>query len=128
MYLTLDTTIQYYVEKHLKQAVADYDIQNGAGAIAMDVNTGAILAMASLDGYDPNDFLAVSPAAQALVDAAATPEEASALLRQAQERQWRSKPLSDTYEPGSTFKIITLAMALDSGAVGLNDSFTWSCC
>ena len=123
LYLTLDTTIQYYVEKHLKQAVADYDIQNGAGAIAMDVNTGAILAMASLDGYDPNDFLAVSPAAQALVDAAATPEEASALLRQAQERQWRSKPLSDTYEPGSTFKIITLAMALDSGAVGLNDSF-----
>ncbi len=121
--LTLDATVQYYVEKHLKQAVRDYDIQNGAGAIAMDVNTGAILAMASLDSYDLNDFLAVSPEAQAAVDAAATPEEAAALLRQAQERQWRNKALSDTYEPGSTFKIITLAMALESGAVHLSDSF-----
>ena len=121
--LTLDTTIQYYVEKHLKQAVADYDIQNGAGAIAMDVNTGAILAMASLDGYDLNNFLAVSPEAQAVIDAAATPEEAEELLRQAQARQWRNKALSDTYEPGSTFKIITLSMALDSGAVTMNDSF-----
>ena len=121
--LTLDTTIQYYVEKHLKQAVADYDIQNGAGAIAMDVNTGAILAMASLDGYDLNDFLAVSPEAQAVIDAAETPEQAAELLRQAQARQWRNKALSDTYEPGSTFKIITLSMALDSGAVSMNDSF-----
>ncbi|MBR5343354.1 MAG: PASTA domain-containing protein [Oscillospiraceae bacterium] len=121
--LTIDTTIQYYVEKHLKQAVADYDIQNGAGAIVMDVNTGAILAMASLDGYDLNDFLAVSPEAQAAVDAAASPEEAAELLRQAQTRQWRNKALSDTYEPGSTFKIITLAMALDSGAVTMNDGF-----
>ena len=121
--LTLDTTIQYYVEKHLKQAVADYDIRNGAGAIAMDVNTGAILAMASLDGYDLNNFLAVSPEAQAVIDAAATPEEAAELLRQAQARQWRNKALSDTYEPGSTFKIITLSMALDSGAVTMNDGF-----
>ena len=121
--LTIDAGIQYYVEKHLKQAVADYDIQNGAGAIAMDVNTGAILAMASLDGYDLNNFLAVSPEAQAVIDAAATPEEAAELLRQAQARQWRNKALSDTYEPGSTFKIITLSMALESGAVTMNDSF-----
>lgn len=53
---TIDSTIQFYIEKHLKQAVEDYDIQNGAGAIAMDVNTGAILAMASLDNYDLNNF------------------------------------------------------------------------
>ncbi len=121
--LTLDSTVQYYVEKHLKQAVADYDIRNGAGAIAMDVNTGAVLAMASLDNYDLNDFLAVSPAAQAVIDAAATEEEAAELLREAQARQWRNKALSDTYEPGSTFKIITLSMALDSGAVHMTDGF-----
>ena len=120
---TVDSTIQYYIEKHLKQAVEDYDIQNGAGAIAMDVNTGGILAMASIDGYDLNDFLAVSEEAQAMIDAAATPEEARALLSAAQARQWRNKALSDTYEPGSTFKIITLSMALEEGAVSLDDSF-----
>ena len=120
---TMDASIQYYIEKHLKQAVEDYDIQNGAGAIAMDVNTGAILAMASIDGYDLNDFLAVSDKAQAVVDGAATPEEAQRLLAEAQTRQWRNKALSDTYEPGSTFKIITLSMALEEGAVTENDSF-----
>ncbi len=120
---TIDSTIQYYIEKHLRQAVADYDIRNGAGAIAMDVNTGAILAMASLENYDLNDFLAVSDQAQAVVDAAASPEEAAELLRAFQQRQWRNKALSDTYEPGSTFKIITLSMALDSGAVLMSDGF-----
>ena len=121
--LTLDATIQYYVEKHLRQAVADYDILNGAGAIAMDPKTGAILAMASLGDYDPNSFLAVSREAQAVIDSAATKEEASALLAEAQMRQWRNKALSDTYEPGSTFKIITLSMALEEGVVSLADSF-----
>ena len=121
--LTVDSTIQYYVEKHLKQAVEDYDIQNGAGAIAMDVNTGGILAMASIDGYDLNNFLDVSDEAQAIIDQAATQEEAAELLQQAQARQWRNKALSDTYEPGSTFKIITLSMALEEGAVDLSDSF-----
>ena len=120
---TLDSTIQYFVEKHLKQAVEDYDIKNGAGAIAMDVNTGAVLAMASLDGYDLNAFLDVSQEARAAVDAAESTEEAERLLREAQSRQWRNKALSDTYEPGSTFKIITLSMALEEGVVGLNDSF-----
>ena len=120
---TIDSAIQFYIEKQLRQAVADYDILNGAGAICMDVNTGAILAMASIDGYDLNNFLAVSPKAQAMVDAATTKEEAQRLLQQAQMRQWRNKALSDTYEPGSTFKIITLSMALEEGVVHKEDSF-----
>ena len=120
---TIDSAIQFYIEKHLKQAVEDYDIQNGAGAIAMDVNTGAVLAMASLDGYDLNNFLEVGDEARAAIDAAPTSEEAQALLSRAQARQWRNKALSDTYEPGSTFKIITLAMALEENAVSLDNSF-----
>ena len=120
---TIDTSIQYYIEKHLKQAVRDYDIQNGAGAIAMDVNTGEILAMVSLDGYDLNNFLDVSDDVKNLMNAAPTKEEADNILRQAQTKQWRNKALSDTYEPGSTFKIITLAMALEEGAADINDSF-----
>ncbi|MBQ3210330.1 MAG: PASTA domain-containing protein [Oscillospiraceae bacterium] len=120
---TLDSSIQYYVEKHLKQAVADYDIQNGAGAIAMDVNTGAILAMASLDGYDLNNFLDVSDEVKELAAAASDKEEKQRIISQAQTRQWRNKALSDTYEPGSTFKIITLAMALEEGLVSLSDGY-----
>lgn len=123
LFTTVDASIQYYVEKHLRQAVLDYDALNGAGAIAMDVNTGAILAMASLGDYDPNNFLAVSEDAQAVIDSAATKEEAAQLLRDAQARQWRNKALSDTYEPGSTFKIITLSMALEEGKVSAGDSF-----
>ena len=120
---TIDSGIQYYVEKHLKQAVEDYDIQNGAGAIVMDVNTGALLAMASLDNYDLNHFLRVGDKARAAIEAEEDEEQAQALLRLAQTRQWRNKALSDTYEPGSTFKIITLAMALEEGAVDLKSSF-----
>ena len=77
---TLDAAIQYMIEKHLEQAIADFDIQNGAGAICMDVNTGAILAMVSLDGYDLNAFLDVSDEAQAFIDAADSEEEAQRRL------------------------------------------------
>ncbi len=120
---TLDLSIQHYVEKNLKQAVEDYDIQNGAGAIVMDVNTGKILAMASIGGYDLNNFLDVSDEAQSTIDNAESEAEREQLLADAQRLQWRNKTLSDTYEPGSTFKIITLSMALEEGAVSLDDSF-----
>ena len=121
--LTIDATIQYYVEKHLREAAREYDVQHGAGAIAMDPNTGAILAMASLSDYDPNHFLAVDEKAAEAISLAASPEEAEALRAAAQALQWRNKALSDTYEPGSTFKIITLSMALEEGKTGLGDSF-----
>ncbi len=120
---TLDAAIQYMIEKHLEQAIADFDIQNGAGAICMDVNTGAILAMVSLDGYDLNAFLDVSDEARAFIAAADSEEEAQRRLDAARARQWRNKALSDTYEPGSTFKIITLSMALEEGAVTPASSF-----
>lgn len=120
---TLDSTVQYYIEKHLRQAVEDYDIQNGAGAIAMDVNTGAILAMASINGYDLNNFLEVSEEARQKADMAESEDERKRIISEAQVRQWRNKALSDTYEPGSTFKIITLAMALEEGKTALTDSF-----
>ncbi len=121
--LSLDAAVQFLVEKHLRQAVEDYDIQHGAGAICMDVNTGAILAMASLDGYDLNHFLDVSDEVRQQMAAAGSEEEAQQILDAARARQWRNKALSDTYEPGSTFKIITLSMALDAGVVDLSSSF-----
>ena len=122
--LTIDATIQYYVEKHLAQAVEDYDIQNGAAAICMEVDTGAILAMASLGNFDLNDYQTISDEAMAEIDAtASSDEERAEMIAAAQQLMWRNKALSDTYEPGSTFKIITLAMALEEGVVDMNSGF-----
>lgn len=121
--LTIDQTIQYYVEKHLQQAVADYDVQNGAAAIAVDVNTMEILAMASLGNFDCNNYQAVSDEVEAEIAKASTDEEKTAIRSAAQQKQWRCKAISDTYEPGSTFKILTLSMALNEGVASLDDHF-----
>jgi len=121
--LTVDSTIQYYVEKHLQQAVEDYGVQDGAAAICMNVNTGEILAMASIGNFDLNNYQLVSEDAQAEIDKAETDEERKSLLAKAQNLQWRNKAVEDSYEPGSTFKIITLAMALEEGAANVNDGY-----
>ncbi len=122
--LTIDAQIQYFVEKHLAQAVEDYDIQDGAAAICMEVDTGAILSMVSLGNFDLNDYQSISARAEAEIDAAAeSEEERRELIAAEQQRQWRNKAISDTYEPGSTFKIITLAMALEEGVVDESSSF-----
>lgn len=111
---TIDSTIQYYVEKRLQEAVEKYDILNGAGAIVMNVKTGAILGMASLGNFDLNDYLKVDDEIQEEADKASG-KEADEIISEARQLQWRNKCLSDTYEPGSTFKILTLSMALQEG-------------
>ena len=136
---TIDSTVQAYVEKNLQNAIDKYDIKNGAFCIVMDVNTGEIKAMATLGSYDPNNYLEIyddttallleneRTAALALPEASAAYEAAIETYKQdvaaARMAQWRNRCVSDGYEPGSTFKLITLASALDSGAVTLNDSF-----
>ena len=87
-------------------------MQNGAAAIAMDPSTGAILGMVSLGNFDLNNYQKVSDKDQEAIDAETDPDKRSELLTAAQQKQWRNKALSDTYEPGSTFKIITLALSL----------------
>ncbi len=121
--LTIDSGLQYYLEKHLEQAVIDYDIQNGAGGIIMNVNTGEILAMASLGNFDLNNYQAVDDEIMEEILAEPETENRSQMLTDAMQLQWRNKALSDTYEPGSTFKIITLAMALEEGLVSKDDSY-----
>ena len=117
MNLTIDATIQYYLEKHLQQAVEDYDVQNGAAAIAMDPNSGAILGMVSLGNFDLNDYQKVSDKDQEAIDAETNPDKKAEMLSAAQTKQWRNKALSDTYEPGSTFKPCTAVAALESGVI-----------
>ena len=117
--LTIDETVQYYLENRLETAVEEYDAQDGAVGIVMDVNTGGILGMASYGNFDLNDYLTISEQAQERVDSAHvnSEEERMALVAEERQLQWRNKALSDTYEPGSVFKIITLAAGLESGAV-----------
>lgn len=118
--LTIDSTIQYYLEKHLEQAVSDYNVQEGAAAIAMDVNTGEVLGMVSLGNFDLNNYQIVPDEVYEQMEQAENQESKDAILAQAQNLMWRNKAINDTYEPGSTFKIITLAMALEEGVADLN--------
>lgn len=121
--LTLDEVVQHFVEKHLEQAVADYKVENGAACIIMNAKTGEVLAMATEPNFDLNDpFTLVDPAAQAEVDALEG-EGKSAKYNELINQMWRNKCVVDTYEPGSTFKAITTAMALEEGVVSLNDTF-----
>jgi len=122
--LTVDSAIQHFVEKHLAQAIVDYDILNGAAAIVMDVRTGGILAIANYPNFDPNNFNSIlSDREQERLDLITDPEEYSQARSAARYRQWRNMALSDTYEPGSVFKIITFAMALEENLVSLDSTF-----
>ena len=113
--LTLDTTIQYYLEKGIESMVDKFSAANGASGIVMDAKTGGILAMASYPNYDLNDFLTVSD--QTLQERI---ERGESTVADMQLLQWRNKALNDTYEPGSTFKILTLAAALEEGVINKN--------
>ena len=110
--LTLDTTIQYYLEKGIESMVDKFSAANGASGIVMNAKTGGILAMASYPNYDLNDFLTVSD--QTLQERI---ERGESTVADMQLLQWRNKALNDTYEPGSTFKILTLSAALEEGVV-----------
>ena len=137
--LTLDTTVQACLEKQMQAAIARYDVQNGAFGIVMNVNTGEILAMATMGGYDPNNYLEIAdPQIQQELEqmkleyltnplgSVAYENGKSAYLsalNDARLKQWRNRCLSDGYEPGSTFKVLTMAAALDSGAITLETSF-----
>ena len=138
--LSLDTNVQYALEKGLESMLDKYDAANGGTGIVMDVNTGGIVAMASYPNYDPGDFSTIyTEGLQAELDAALaeiqqnrstyeTEEAYNQALANAratiQFKQWRNKCYQDTYEPGSTFKPITLATALEEGVVNMNTTFT----
>ena len=137
--LTLDTTVQACLEKQMELAIARYDVQNGAFGMVMDVNTGEILAMATLGSYDPNHYLEIADPetagelarmkTQYLLNPTDSREFSETKKRyqenlyQAQLKQWRNRCISDGYEPGSTFKVMTMAAALDCGAITLDTAF-----
>ncbi|MBE6924608.1 MAG: PASTA domain-containing protein [Ruminococcaceae bacterium] len=137
--LTLDTTVQACLEKQMQAAIERYDVQNGAFGLVMNAKTGEILAMATLGSYDPNAYLEIcDPEAlaqteqlkQSYLQYIEGTDQYRQGLKAYQEavtaarlKQWRNRVLSDGYEPGSTFKVLTMAAALDSGAITLDTPF-----
>ena len=123
LWLTIDSNIQHYLENALNYAVQEHHVAARAVGIVLDVNTGAVLAMSTTPAYDPNQpRVLYDEAARAAVDALSG-EQRTAALQLAQQTQWRNKAVSDLYEPGSVFKLITCAAALDAGAITRNSSF-----
>ena len=123
LWLTIDANIQHYLENALNYAVQEHHVAARAVGIVLDVNTGAVLAMSTTPAYDPTQpRILYDEAARAAVDALSG-EQRAAALQLAQQTQWRNKAVSDLYEPGSVFKLITCAAALDAGAITRNSSF-----
>ncbi|MBR4096559.1 MAG: PASTA domain-containing protein [Oscillospiraceae bacterium] len=124
IYLTLDMTLQHYVEKYLEQQVEAHDVENRACAIMMNVNTGAILAMASTPGFDLNDKNSIySDRDLSILSGITDEEEYNATYAALREQQWKNKAITELYFPGSVFKVITGSAALEERSISLNSSF-----
>lgn len=122
--LTIDETVQSILEKYLAEGVEQFKVKNGAVAILMDVDTGGILGMATTPSYDPNDpFTIQDKNLLAQIDELPKDEQDEA-FNQAQFKQWRNKAVTDTYYPGSVFKMVTYAMGLEEGVVSEDSTFT----
>ena len=122
--LTIDNYIQYIAEKYLEEGVLA-NKANGRGAcIVMNVNSGEILAMAIKGDFDPNQPFDLSVSDNLKLEEETDPTKKSELKVKLQNQQWRNKAVSDTYEPGSVFKVITAAMALEENVVNTNSTFT----
>ncbi len=127
--LTIDETIQRYTEKHLQQAYEENLLGNGGAAIVMDPNTGEILAMAVVPTYDLNEPRVITD--QLMLDRLGqleteTEEEYEKEYSKAITKMWRNKAVVDSYEPGSTFKTLVAAAALENGVAKTSDSFSCS--
>lgn len=117
--LTIDSYIQHIAEKYLEQAVEANKASNRGACVIMNVNTGAVLGMAVKGDFDPNQPFALSASDEELLEQSNGTITRNELLN----KQWRNKAVSDTYEPGSVFKIITASMALEENVTNLQQGY-----
>lgn len=151
LHLTIDDQVQSVVEKYLGQALKEYSVKNRGTVIVMDVNSGAILSMATMNQFDPNDpytiadpemaavlddetltaeeidllqsRLGESEVASIVEDGVLSSDEYSTLQGYIREAQWKNKSVTELYYPGSVFKLVTAASALDSGLMDASQVF-----
>ncbi|MFA5561089.1 MAG: penicillin-binding transpeptidase domain-containing protein [Eubacteriales bacterium] len=123
---TIDSYIQGRLEYQINEILRTFGVRNQVTGIVMDVNTGAILAMATTSAFDCNEPYTLTPFYQAKLNASGFTvgtEEYQKLKSELLYTMWANKPVSEPYEPGSTFKIITVAAGLDTGAVTLQNQY-----
>ncbi|MBP3705736.1 MAG: PASTA domain-containing protein [Clostridia bacterium] len=121
---TIDSYIQYVCEKYLDDAAAEEKVAERGAVVVMNVNNGEILGMAVSGDFNPNEPFALSETDQAIVDGIQDEDEKAKKRTELLNRQWRNKAVSDTYEPGSVFKIFTAAAAIEEGLITSNSSFS----
>lgn len=123
--LTLDQTIQYYLDTSLEQARADNKAKRAFG-IVMDVETGAVLAMSTKQDFNPNTpFEIFDKSIEDKISAIKDTDERSAERKNSQMEQWKNCAVSQPYEPGSVFKLVTAAAAIEENV--LPDNMTFTC-
>ena len=122
--LTIDEVVQHYLEQALEEGVENNKVENRATGIVMNVNTGEIVAMAVKGDYDPNNPFVIADEEERARIAELPEEEQQEATSAALQAQWRNKAVSDTYYPGSVFKMVTLSMALEENVVTEETTFT----
>jgi len=123
--LTLDSYIQYVCEKHLETAIEENMVAERGAAIVMNVNTGEVMGMAVKGDFNPNQPFVLSSEDEESIEAETDDEKKKTLRSELLNRQWRNKAVSDTYEPGSVFKMVTGSIAIEENLV--NDKSTFNC-
>ena len=121
--LTIDVTIQSIVEKYLEEACIDNVCTDGGNVVIINPNNGDILAMATYPGYNLNTPYTINSEELASMWSTMSSSDKSNAL----EKMWRNKAISDTYEPGSTFKLITASAALEEGLVTDIEQQSFAC-
>jgi stage V sporulation protein D (sporulation-specific penicillin-binding protein) len=121
--LCIDETVQHFVEKNLEEGVINNKVINRAAAIAMDVQTGEILSMAVKGDFDPNNPFEIADKAEFIKINSLPEEEKTKAEPEALQKQWRNKAVSDTYYPGSVFKMFTASMGFELNVVNENTPF-----
>ncbi|MGN0641770.1 MAG: penicillin-binding transpeptidase domain-containing protein [Huintestinicola sp.] len=127
IYLTIDSTLQYYCERELEKCVEENNVDNRACAIIMNAKTGAILAMATYPGFDLNDRNSIYSSKDRDILAAIPEEnedEYNEKYAELREKQWKNKAITELYEPGSVFKVVTGSSALEEKVISLDSTFT----
>ncbi|MDE6670993.1 MAG: PASTA domain-containing protein [Ruminococcus sp.] len=126
VYLTIDADIQYCLEENLEELVSQFEVKNRACAILMNAKTGAIYGMATNPSFDLNEpYVVADPLAQQRISAL-TGDEATRAIANAREAQWKNKCITEIYEPGSVFKVITSSAAIEENLINL-ESDTFYC-
>ena len=121
--LTLDSYIQYTAEKYLDSAIEEHKIAERGAAVVMNVKTGAIYAMAVKGDFNPNEPFVLSGEDNAKLETVTDEDEKAKLKNELLNRQWRNKAVSDTYEPGSVFKVVTAAIGIEENLINKSNSF-----